>query len=142
MIGEKHADAILERLDRIAALLDAQGRRVQPELQVWPFNVNAAGFNLLIEGQPGQRIFVCSFLLSAAGAVTATFGSGDGLTFSAFSGKASTGRAGDLVLATGAPAAAAASPPFFLFRTEAGAPLALNLSGAVAVGGYLTYWKA
>lgn len=140
-MSDVHHQQLVE-LQRIAQLLDAQSRRVVPDLQTWPFNVNSGGFNLLLEGQQGQRIFVAGFVLSAAGAVTATFGATDGVKFVAFSGKASTGNAGDLVLAQGTPAAYAVEVPHYIFRTEQGAGLAMNLSSGVAVGGFFSYWKA
>jgi hypothetical protein len=38
--------------------------------------------------------------------------------------------------------AQAVSPPSFLLETVAGEELNLNLSGAVAVDGYISYWDS
>lgn len=138
----KFDEEVLAELREIRDLIDAQGRRVLPDLQTFAFNCNVQGANTVVEGTPGLRIFVCGLLMDSAGTVTATWGTGDGKTFTPFPGFASTGNPGDLSLTAQTMVHLALNFPNFVFRTEQGRPLMLNLSGAVAVGGYLTYWKA
>lgn len=135
-------EEIRDILERILENLDAAQRRVQPDLQTFAYNCNASGANTVIEGQPGLRIFICGLLMDSAGTVTATWGTGDGKTFTPFPGYAPTGNPGDLSLTAQTMVHLNVNYPYFVFRTEPGRPLMLNLSSGVAVGGYLTYWKA
>lgn len=83
---------------------------------------------------PSRKIRVLAFHLSFGGTVNAKWKSG-----------ASTDKTGLLygILGTQLPARAHEAPsqhsPPFIFETAAGEALNLNLSGAVAVGGWVTY---
>lgn len=90
------------------------------------------GANKIVSGVTGRRIRVICFLLSFSGSVNAKWQ--DGTT--------------DVTgLIYGAAAATVASPqdpmlpggPYGQFETSQGVDLNLNLSSAVAVGGYIVY---
>lgn len=91
---------------------------------------SASGDNVLVAAVTGKKIRVHGYALSAAGAVNAKFRSGTtditGLFTLAAAGSETDGteRAND---------------PDGLFETVAGAALNLNLSSAVAVGGWVDY---
>lgn len=142
----RHEEQILATLQTIAELIDAQGRRVQPDIQTEPYNVNGNGLNIIIPGTQGQRIFICTLLLVTAGALSVTPGTAVGDTggaFQPFSSSASSGgNAGLMALPTNAVIQMAVDFPQFLFRTEPGRAFALNLSAGTQVGGIVSYWKA
>lgn len=92
-------------------------------------NSSASGDNTLVAGVAGYQIAVREFALVPAGAVNATIKSG-----------ASTALTGAMPLGGGALAGLTGGySPADHFLTNAGDPLVLNLSSAVAVTGYLIY---
>lgn len=147
---ERHLESSNALLREIRDLIDAQGRRVQPQMTPWTFLVNQSGINLILPAQSGQRLFIESFVMVAAGAVTATWGStqgGSGTTTGTFNPISGTsGVAGNypggFALATNGGVSYQKRYPSFAFYTENGQGVALNLSAGVQVGGLLTYWVA
>lgn len=94
-----------------------------------PISASASGNTTLVAAEAGRRIRVRALLLTFAGAVNAQLRSGPdtpitGLFYGATAGSAA-------LPASEAPDGWAATAP--------GAPLVLNLSAAVAVGGTLVY---
>lgn len=92
----------------------------------------ASGPNVLVSGISGKTIRVLSYVLVAAGAVTATWKSG------------STAKSGDMSLITGVPLPAPAGPLLVANRaawleTDSGEDLVLTLNGTVQVSGHLEY---
>jgi hypothetical protein len=89
-----------------------------------------AGDNTLVAAVAGKKIRVHGYELSASAAVNAKFRSGTtditGLIYLAAAG-------------SGADAQDRAGDPDGLFETVAGQALVLNLSAAVAVGGWVDY---
>lgn len=139
-----HLDATVALLIQIRDLLDAQGRRVLPDMQPTPFSVDDSGYNLVVPAVQGQRIFVASYVIVAAGAVTFTWGMSDGTGFHEFAGTntAAASRAGSMSLAANGGVAHVSRYPQFVLRCEPGMGLACNLSSGVQVGGELVYWVA
>lgn len=91
----------------------------------------SSGDNTLVAAVAGKRIRVHGYELSASGAVNAKFKDG-----------AATDLTGLIYLAaagSGADADERTADPDGLFQTTAGNALLLNLSGAVAVGGWVDY---
>ena len=90
-----------------------------------------AGANTLVAAAgAGARIYVVSYLLVAAGAVTVEFRSGV------------TPISGVMSLAANGQVRADGQPSSPLFRTAANEALGLQLGGAVQVSGHLTYFMA
>ena len=97
-----------------------------------PINASAFGSNTVVAAVLNKRIRVVHYVAIAAGSVTVTWQS------------ASTALSGPMALAANggmAPASGVSSPSgiFGQFQTEAGEALNLSLSGAISVGGHLTY---
>ena len=93
-------------------------------------NVSASGQTALVAAVPGKKIVVTRYLIVAQGAVSPKFQS------------ASTDLTGPLRLAADGNAILddVGVPTFrALFATNSGEALNINLSAAVAVGGYLNY---
>lgn len=95
-------------------------------------NASSSGSNTVIAAVTGKRIRVLSYVIVAAGDVTATWQS------------ASTAISGGMALAANggaAPSAGQATPGGLIgqFETNQGEALNLNLSAAVSVAGHLTY---
>lgn len=91
-----------------------------------PISYATASTTELVPALAGNRIYVLSYTLVSAGAVTATFKSAtDAIT-------------GAMSLATGV-AASNVDNDYGLFRTAEGEALNLTLSGAVQVSGHLAY---
>lgn len=95
-------------------------------------NASASGSNAIVAAVTGKRIRVVSYVIVAAGAVTATWQS------------ASTALSGPMSLASSGGASAsvgilAPGGAYGLFQTEAGEALNLSLGGAVTVAGHLCY---
>jgi hypothetical protein len=95
-------------------------------------NASASGSNAIVAAATGKRIRVVSYVIVAAGAVTATWQS------------ASTALSGPMSLASSGGASAsvgilAPGGAYGLFQTEAGEALNLSLGGAVNVAGHLCY---
>lgn len=80
----------------------------------------------IVAARDGNKIVVLSYLLVAAGAVTAQWESG------------STDLTGAMTLATGVPNALT-NEEYGMFNTENGEALNLTLGGAVQVSGFVTY---
>jgi hypothetical protein len=145
----EHLESMRALLTEIRNLLDAQGRRIQPDILPWAFRVGASGNNMVIPPIAGNRIFVLSLLAAAQGTVTATWGqtrtgqasTGDFVPFGGVQ-TGTSGNPGELHMADVTPLAIAETYPAFLFRTDSGNGLALNLSTNIVVGGFLTYWVA
>lgn len=85
----------------------------------------SSGYTSLVAAVPGKKIRVLSYVLVAAGAVTAQFAS------------ASSARTGAMPLA--ANGGVSAQSPTGLFETAVNEALRLNLGGAVQVSGHLSY---
>jgi len=95
-----------------------------------PVSVSASGDNVLIGGASVYRMRVLSYLLVAAGVVSVQWKSGIG-------GNALSGAMPMIAnqpLVAGQPALEA-----WVFQTDVGQPLVLNLSAGVAVTGHVTY---
>lgn len=93
---------------------------------------SSSGNNTLIAAVTSKKITVVAFALSFSGTVNAKFqdgASGTDLT-GLFYGIANSG------------AGSATSAPGFLFQGSTNTLLNLNLSGSVAVGGFVTYYEA
>lgn len=95
-------------------------------------NASASGSNTVVAAVANKRIRVLSYVVIAAGDVTATWQS------------ASNALSGPMALAANggaAPSAGQAVPAGLIgqFETNHGEALNMNLSAAVAVGGHLTY---
>jgi len=95
-------------------------------------NASASGSNTVVAAVVGRRIRVVHYLAIAAGDVTATWLS----AATAISGPMAIPQNGGM-----APSAGVSSPAGILgqFQTEVGEALNLSLSGAISVGGHLTY---
>ena len=91
-------------------------------------NASASGDNTIIAAVTSKKLRVLSLSLMAAGTVNARWASGTGT---------STPLSGLLPLV--ANSGYSNNSPFGLFETAAGSLLNLNLSGAVAVTGHLSY---
>lgn len=85
----------------------------------------SSGDNAIVAAVTGAKIRVLSYVLSAAGTVNAKWRS------------ATTDKSGLLYMV--ANTVVPAGSPAGLFETAAGEALNLNLSGAIAVGGHITY---
>lgn len=87
---------------------------------------SSSGDNAIVAAVTGKKIRVLGYVVTASGAVNAKFRSGttdiSGLIYAAANGGAASG-----------------FNPVGHFETTAGAALNMNLSGAVAVGGHVTY---
>lgn len=95
-------------------------------------DVSNAGANTVVTGVPTKKIRVLSYVIIAAGAVTAKWQSGTTDLSGAMPLAANGGAAPSIsILAPGA--------MIGLFETAAGDSLVLNLGGAVNVSGHLTY---
>lgn len=96
-------------------------------------NANASSLNVVVAAPgPTQKIGVKNYVLVAAGAVNATWQSGG----NALSGAMTFAAAGgSLVASTGG----TRIDPEYLFVTNPGEALQLNLSAAVGVNGHLAY---
>lgn len=95
-------------------------------------SASSSGSNTVVAAVTGKRIRVLSYVMVAAGDVTATWQS------------ASTNLSGGMALAANggaAPSAGQATPGGLIgqFETNQGEALNLNLSAAVSVAGHLTY---
>jgi hypothetical protein len=94
---------------------------------------SSSGNNTLIAaGGASNKIYVVAFSLSFSGTVNAKFQSG----------ASGTDLTGLYYGIANAGAGSAIAPPAFLFATAANTLLNLNISGAVAVGGHVTYYIA
>jgi hypothetical protein len=91
-------------------------------------SVASSGNNVAIAGTAGSIIVVLSYALSAAGNVTVRWVSEDGTFLS-----------GPMPMLASTPLDAAWNPEGHFDTEVAGDDLILNLSGAVAVGGHITY---
>jgi hypothetical protein len=91
---------------------------------------SSSGDNALVAAVTGKKIRVHAYELSASGAVNAKFRSGTtdvtGLIYLAAAGSSADGVEAD-------------KDPDGLFETAVSTALNLNLSGAVAVGGFVDY---
>lgn len=100
-----------------------------------PITASAGGDNTVVAAVAGYSIRVLAFVLTFSAAVNAKFKSG-----------ASTDLTGLLYgIGTGPPPITAEVPGEVargLFQTQKGEALVLNLSGAVAVGGFVVYETA
>lgn len=92
-----------------------------------PISASAAGATPVVAAVANRRIRVLSYVLTASGAVNAKFQSG------------STDVSGLLYFDDAGRSVSAAFSPVGHFQTAAGEALNINLSGATAVGGHLTY---
>ncbi len=95
-------------------------------------NASSSGHNVLVAGVAGQSIYVIAFHIFVGGAVTMTFNDFDG---------ASTyvGLTGAMPIAAGGVNTKAWSAGAHFWTPTVGHGLDLNLSGAVACTGWLTY---
>lgn len=93
---------------------------------------SASGDNTLISAVSGKKITVLAYELSFSGTVNAKF----------TDGASGTNLGGLFYGVTNSGAANALALPSFLFQGTATTALILNLSGATAVGGGVTYYEA
>lgn len=95
-------------------------------------NASLAGDNTIVAAILGRKIRVVNYTLISAGAVTVTWKSGT----TAISGPMPLAANGGM-----APSSSVLTPSGLIgvFETNANEALVLNLGGAVAVGGHLTY---
>lgn len=91
-------------------------------------DVSNAGNNTIVSAVSGRRIKVVAYSIQAVGTVNVKFTDGAIDLTGPFSFQAREGNA------FGVPA------PSWMFGTSAGAALVLNLSDAVAVNGFVTYF--
>ena len=91
-------------------------------------NYSTSGDKTVIAAVAGKRIVVTGALVVCGAAVTLVFKSG------------STAITGPMAFAAGGGFGRDARPDGYLFRTDAGQALVLNLSADAAVGGCLTYY--
>lgn len=137
LIGLSNGDGITP----IEAWLDPTTHRLLVDvaesatLAVTPARVAVAaassGDNTLISAQgAGKVVYVYAFELSFSGTVNAKF----------TDGAAGTNLGGLYYGIANAGAANSVDPPTYLFKTTANTALILNLSGAVAVGGAISYF--
>ena len=95
-------------------------------------NASASGGNTIVAAVAGKRIRVVSYVIVAAGSVTATWQSAS----TALSGPMSLAASGGASASIGIMAPGGA---YGLFQTESGEALNLSLGGAVNVAGHLCY---
>lgn len=125
-----------ETLVQLASRLSRLPLQAQP--QTVSVEVAASGDNLIVPASPLYRIRVLAYMLVAAGTVTARWKSGLGTN----AALGATGRnlsgpmpmIANSQISTGQPALEA-----WLFQTDVGQPLVLNLGGAIGVNGHVTY---
>lgn len=99
-----------------------------------PITASAAGATAIVAGATGCKYRVIGFLLSFGGTVNAKWQSGStDLTGEIY------GVAGAQAVSPALPQANHATGPASQFTTNPGDDLVLNLSGNVAVGGYVVY---
>lgn len=91
-------------------------------------NASSSGDNNIVSGIAGKTIRVLSYLLIAAAPVTVRWESEDGTLL-----------AGPMAMAANTPLVAPPNPEGYFQTVTSGDDLHLNLSGAVAVGGHITY---
>lgn len=99
-----------------------------PEVLPAAINYSTSGDKTVIAAVTGQRIVVTGALVVCGVAVTLTFKSG------------STAVTGPMAFAAGGGFGRDARPDGYLFRTDPGEALVLNLSADASVGGCLTYY--
>jgi len=92
-----------------------------------PIACSSSGANAIVAAVEGKKIRVISYLISCNGAVNAKWQS------------ASTDKTGLLYMDAAGKGAVGPANPIGHFETVANEALNLNLSGAVAVGGHITY---
>lgn len=92
----------------------------------------SSGDNTVVSAASGKSIYVTAFTLSFSGTVNAKFtdGAGGADLTGLYYGVANAGAGGSI------------AHPCALFWTTPGNALVLNLSGATAVGGHVTYYTA
>lgn len=96
-------------------------------LRFAPIAASSDGATVIVPAQPGKRYTVLAYVLAAAGAVTVKFADATGdLT-------------GEFPIAEAGAGLDPGLSPLGHFRTRRGEALSIVLSGAVAVGGHLTY---
>lgn len=95
----------------------------------------SSGDNTIVAAVTGKRIKVISYVVVAAGAVTAKWKSGAGTDLSGAMSLAANG--GVSMAPPGAPTGRRAG---HLLQTASGAALVLNLGGAVSVAGHVSYF--
>jgi hypothetical protein len=93
---------------------------------------SSSGDNIVIAAVSGKKTYVYAFELSFSGTVNAKFtdGAAGTLLGGLYYGVANAG------------AAQTVGPPYYLWVGSTNTALELNLSGAVAVGGGISYWQA
>lgn len=122
--------ATRERKLRVVSALDSAAMQsgndeVTPKFKV--ISASSSGDNTLVSGVSNKKIRVLSYVLMANGTVNAKFQSSTG------------GDITGLLYLVANTGASSGFSPVGHFETVAGEALELNLSGAVAVGGHLTY---
>lgn len=120
----------LERRLRVVSALDSAAMQsgndqVTPKFAV--ISASSSGDNTLVTGVASKKLRVLSYVLVANAAVNAKFQSATG------------GDISGLLYCAANTGASSGFSPVGHFQTAAGEDLQLNLSGAVAVGGHLTY---
>lgn len=100
-------------------------------LQTATISDASSGENTIVSAVTGFRIRVCGIVVNASGTVNLVWRDG----------ASGTDLSGDMNFQAREGYTAFLPPPSFLFETTAGNALILNLSGAVAVDGWITYWS-
>lgn len=95
---------------------------------------SSSGANAVVAAASGIKYRVLGFVLSFSGTVNAKWQSGSTDRTGLFYGVANV-----VVASPALPVADRQTRPTAQFETSAGEALTLNLSGAVAVGGYVVY---
>lgn len=99
------------------------------ELKFAVIAASSSGDNTIVAADAaGRKIKVVSYALLASAAVTTKFKSG-----------AATDITGGFALAANGGVSCPGAPSAHLFETAANTALVLNLSGAIAVGGHVSY---
>lgn len=93
---------------------------------------SSSGDNAVIAAVSSKKTYVYAFELSFSGTVNAKF----------TDGASGTNLGGLYYGVANAGAANSVQPPYYLFVTSTNTALELNLSGATAVGGGISYWQA
>jgi hypothetical protein len=103
-----------------------------PQLKSAPISVSTAGNNTLISAVSGKRICVTGFMIQGAGTVSVKFtnGSGGADLTGAFTFQAREGATSPSV-----------APPYHHFATTQNTALIINLSDAVSVVGFVSYFE-
>ncbi len=139
IVFDRRADAdkaIWEKLDALTKALDSLAQDALRVNIVYPartfknavINESTSGDKTIVTAVSGKCIKVAVVVLNVAGTVSLTWKSG------------STAKSGAMPFQAREGYVASVTPPAYVQATAAGEALVLNLSAAIAVTGWLTYW--